>query len=420
MNMNSTTTTSSKMRGGSLPSVPTWTHHQRRNSGFVKRTATGAWPGERRREEKHHHHVLRRRRLTPCFAFEEELVTSSIDAAAGAAGAVGEAVTSAAAGAVGAEAVTSAAEAAGAVGEAVTSAAAAGGIGAEGVTSAAEAAGAVGEAVTSAAAGAVGAEAVTSLVAPSVDAAVSAAAAGGVGAEAVTSAAAATAAATAAAATAASTSPALGTFGGDNGSYWASLGLVIMTAPGLWSLVKRAPKASVKGITFEVPGPAEGQSLDAVASTIATYFTKYNYKIVDTGEVITFQGTYEANRGQGIALTFYVFLGLASISLVLSTIYSEVGNWWYALLLLTPGSYSYYMRNGTRTEEAKVKMVTSDDEKTTDIILRCDKEEIERFAKETGFIEKGKVKVKGILEDTPLMQSSGNSGSEAKGFGLKK
>ena len=393
MNMNSTTTTSSKMRGGSLPSVPTWTHHQRRNSGFVKRTATGAWPGERRREEKHHHHVLRRRRLTPCFAFEEELVTSSIDAAAGAAGAVGEAVTSAAA---------------------------AGGIGAEGVTSAAEAAGAVGEAVTSAAAGAVGAEAVTSLAAPSVDAAVSAAAAGGVGAEAVTSAAAATAAATAAAATAASTSPALGTFGGDNGSYWASLGLVIMTAPGLWSLVKRAPKASVKGITFEVPGPAEGQSLDAVASTIATYFTKYNYKIVDTGEVITFQGTYEANRGQGIALTFYVFLGLASISLVLSTIYSEVGNWWYALLLLTPGSYSYYMRNGTRTEEAKVKMVTSDDEKTTDIILRCDKEEIERFAKETGFIEKGKVKVKGILEDTPLMQSSGNSGSEAKGFGLKK
>ena len=365
MNMNSTTTTSSKMRGGSLPSVPTWTHHQRRNSGFVKRTATGAWPGERRREEKHHHHVLRRRRLTPCFAFEEELVTSSIDAAAGAAGAVGEAVTSAAAGAVGAEAVTS-------------------------------------------------------LAAPSVDAAVSAAAAGGVGAEAVTSAAAATAAATAAAATAASTSPALGTFGGDNGSYWASLGLVIMTAPGLWSLVKRAPKASVKGITFEVPGPAEGQSLDAVASTIATYFTKYNYKIVDTGEVITFQGTYEANRGQGIALTFYVFLGLASISLVLSTIYSEVGNWWYALLLLTPGSYSYYMRNGTRTEEAKVKMVTSDDEKTTDIILRCDKEEIERFAKETGFIEKGKVKVKGILEDTPLMQSSGNSGSEAKGFGLKK
>merc|ERR1711904_235360 len=103
-----------------------------------------------------------------------------------------------------------------------------------------------------------------------------------------------------------------------------------------------------------------------------------------------------------------------------SIINSEVGGWWYGLLLLTPLAYKYYMDNGTRTEEAKVKMVTSDDDKWTDVILQCDKEEIERFAKETGYIEKGKVKVKGILEDTPLMQSSGNSGSEAKGFGLKK
>ena len=72
----------------------------------------------------------------------------------------------------------------------------------------------------------------------------------------------------------------------------------------------------------------------------------------------------------------------------------EVGNWWYALILLTPGAYFYYMSNGTRVEEAKVKMVTSDDEKFTDIILQCDKEELERFAMETGYVEKGKVKVK--------------------------
>ena len=209
----------------------------------------------------------------------------------------------------------------------------------------------------------------------------------------------------------------LGKFAGDRGSYWASLGLVILTAPGLWSLVKRAPKASVKSMTFEVPGPAQGASLDKTASTIATYFTRYNYKIVETGEVITFQGTYEANRGQGIALTFYVFLGLASISLVLSIVNQEVGNWWYALILLTPGAYFYYMSNGTRVEEAKVKMVTSDDEKFTDIILQCDKEELERFAMETGYVEKGKVKVKGLLEDTPLVQSSSSS---AKGFGGDK
>merc|ERR1712176_1011063 len=187
------------------------------------------------------------------------------------------------------------------------------------------------------------------------------------------------------------------------------------------SLVKRAPKASVKTVTFEVPGTAS----DELASTIASYFARYNYKISGTGEVITFQGVYEANRGQGIALSFYVFLGLASIALVLSTIYPNVGSWWYGMLLLTPGSYVYYMQNGTRTEEAKVKMVTSDDEKTTDIILQCDKEEIERFAKETGFIQKGKVYVKGVLEDTVLVQSerkessSSSSTSSGKGFSGK-
>jgi hypothetical protein len=209
--------------------------------------------------------------------------------------------------------------------------------------------------------------------------------------------------------------PSLGEFGGDKGSYWASLGLVLLTAPGLWSLVKRAPKSSVKAITFEVPGTAS----DELASTVASYFARYNYKIVDTGEVITFQGVYEANRGQGIALSFYVFLGLASIALVLSTLYSSVGNWWYSLILLTPGSYLYYMSNGTRTEEAKVKMVTSDDEKTTDIILQCDKEEIERFAKETGFIQKGKVYVKGVLEDTILVQSESKNTNSGGGKGFQ-
>ena len=207
-----------------------------------------------------------------------------------------------------------------------------------------------------------------------------------------------------------------GKFAGDKGSYWASLGLVILTAPGLWSLVKRSPKASVKSMTFQVPGPAQGGELDAVASTVASHFARYNYEIVETGEVITFRGVYEANRGQGIALAFYVFLGLASIALVLSIINSEVGGWWYSLLLLTPLSYTYYMSNGTRTEEAKVKMVTSDDDKWAEVIVQCDKEELERFAKETGFVEKGKVKVKGLLEDTPLVQSSS---TEARGFGNK-
>lgn len=46
----------------------------------------------------------------------------------------------------------------------------------------------------------------------------------------------------------------------------------------------------------------------------------------------------------------------------------------------------------------QVKMVTADDEQTTDIIVEGDKEEIERMTKELQLMEKGKIYVKGLLE----------------------
>ena len=46
----------------------------------------------------------------------------------------------------------------------------------------------------------------------------------------------------------------------------------------------------------------------------------------------------------------------------------------------------------------KVKMVTDDDHTTTDIIVEGDVEEIERMRRDLNLIEKGKVYVKGILE----------------------
>ena len=48
--------------------------------------------------------------------------------------------------------------------------------------------------------------------------------------------------------------------------------------------------------------------------------------------------------------------------------------------------------------QVKVKMVTADDESVTDIILEGDEEELDRFSKELDLMEKGKIKVKGILE----------------------
>ncbi|EFN50526.1 hypothetical protein CHLNCDRAFT_33426, partial [Chlorella variabilis] len=179
-------------------------------------------------------------------------------------------------------------------------------------------------------------------------------------------------------------------------SYYVSLGLFVMTVPGLWSLIKRSPKAKIKRKTFEVAGPGNPAALplDVRARQIFDYFKKYNYEVKERGEVITFEGTYAASASQASALVLYTLVGLASTALVLSITVPQVGSWWYALCALSPAAGAYYWRNAERTEEFRVKMVTSDDEQTTDIVVEGDDEEIERFWKELGLMEKGKVLVK--------------------------
>jgi hypothetical protein len=46
----------------------------------------------------------------------------------------------------------------------------------------------------------------------------------------------------------------------------------------------------------------------------------------------------------------------------------------------------------------QIKMVTTDDDMMTDIVLEGDTEEIDRMIRELGLREKGKVYVKGLLE----------------------
>lgn len=99
---------------------------------------------------------------------------------------------------------------------------------------------------------------------------------------------------------------------------WCYMVLNLMLCPrllGLWSQIKRAPKAKRVRKTFETKGPKEEGSLplDQRARQIFAYFKKYNYEVKDTGDVIRFSGNYKASRGQAAALTFYVFMGNQSL-----------------------------------------------------------------------------------------------------------
>lgn len=183
-------------------------------------------------------------------------------------------------------------------------------------------------------------------------------------------------------------------------SYYVSLGLFLFTLPGLWSLIKRSPKAKMKRKTFEVAGPAVAghMPLDTRARQIFNYFKNYNYSVKETGEVIVFEGNYRASVGQAAALVLYTAISLASTALVLSIAAPFGGNWWYLMTLISPAAGAYYFKNADRTEEFQVKMTTSDDDKTTDITVQGDEEEIDRFRKELELYEKGMEYVKGILE----------------------
>jgi hypothetical protein len=163
-------------------------------------------------------------------------------------------------------------------------------------------------------------------------------------------------------------------------SYFASLGLFVLSAPGLWSLVKRSAKSKVGRKTFEVAGPSatEAMPLDELAREVSMFFKRNNYVIADAGEVIVFEGNIAPERGTAAYITFCAAVGL--------------------LALASPLSGSYYMENAGRKEQMKVKMVTADDDMTTDIIVEGDVEEIERMRRDLNLVEKGMVYVKGVLE----------------------
>lgn len=42
---------------------------------------------------------------------------------------------------------------------------------------------------------------------------------------------------------------------------------------------------------------------------------------------------------------------MASVALVLSILFPDIGNWWYGLTLLSPLSAVYYFQRGERAEE---------------------------------------------------------------------
>ncbi|OVA17357.1 Protein of unknown function DUF3529 [Macleaya cordata] len=181
-------------------------------------------------------------------------------------------------------------------------------------------------------------------------------------------------------------------------SYYTSLGLFVISVPGLWSLIKRSVKSKIVKKSFVGEGEGKMKEPNQVAGEILSFFTRNNFVVSDRGETITFEGEMVPSRGQAALLTFCTCISLASVGLVLTITVPDVGDKWYYLTILSPLAGLYYWKKASRKEQIKVKMLVSEDGTLSEIVVQGDDQQIEQMRKELQLSEKGMVYVKGIFE----------------------
>ncbi|GER33128.1 cofactor assembly of complex C [Striga asiatica] len=179
-------------------------------------------------------------------------------------------------------------------------------------------------------------------------------------------------------------------------SYYTSLALFVISVPGLWSLIKRSVKSKVVQKTFIGEGDKKAPS--QVAGEVLSFFTRNNFAVSDRGETITFEGMMVPSRGQAALLTFCTCISLASVALVLTITYPDVGNNWFWLTILSPLAGVYYWSKASRKEQIKVRMLVGEDGTLSEIIVQGDDQQVDQMRKELQLSEKGMVYVKGIFE----------------------
>ncbi|KAG5051019.1 hypothetical protein AAZX31_02G063000 [Glycine max] len=179
-------------------------------------------------------------------------------------------------------------------------------------------------------------------------------------------------------------------------SYYTSLGLFVISVPGLWSLIKRSVKSKIVQKTFI--GEGEKKAPNQAAGEILSFFTRNNFTVTDRGETITFEGMMVPSRGQAALLTFCTCISLASVALVLTITFPDVGNNWFWITISSPLAGLYYWTRASRKEQIKVKMIVGNDGNLSEIIVQGDDQQVEQMRKELKLSEKGMVYVKGVFE----------------------
>ncbi|EPS64470.1 hypothetical protein M569_10312, partial [Genlisea aurea] len=140
------------------------------------------------------------------------------------------------------------------------------------------------------------------------------------------------------------------------------------------------------------------EGANRMAGRILSFFTRNNFAVSDRGETITFEGMMVPSRGQAALLTFCTCISLASVALVFTITFPDLGNNWFWITLLSPLAGVYYWTKASRKEQVTVKMLVGDDGSLLEMVVRGDDQQVEQMRKELQLTEKGMVYVKGIFE----------------------
>jgi len=192
--------------------------------------------------------------------------------------------------------------------------------------------------------------------------------------------------------------------GYSSASLYATLGLYIISLPGLWSIIKRSVSYKPINKDYETDGPSKGKEVRQTAAEIVAYFSAMNFTPEPSNDVMTFRGTMGRSRGQAAFLSFCTFLSLASLAIVLTIQFplvedvSQNSPWWY-ITLASPLAGVYYWLTASKEVTVQVKIEEAEDGSTCDVKALGSKEELERFCEALKLSEKGKIRVPGLMEN---------------------
>jgi hypothetical protein len=130
--------------------------------------------------------------------------------------------------------------------------------------------------------------------------------------------------------------------------------LTILLTIGLFFFIRASTKDRIEQMVF-----ASSESEADLLPQLQTYFTDRAYRVAavdkDT-EVVTFEGVVSPSVFLAVLLSFLAAIGAVCLSLVLATLFPNIGSWFLGLIAIAPLAGWFYWQGSARTERVKLRV----------------------------------------------------------------